>query len=69
METIDKYTDYEKKDVIGKVPEDLWYAWLERASEEDRADEFFMKKIVVRRGECLRFAPDSLRSDLSLIHI
>ena len=38
METTDKYMDYEKKDVIGKVPEDLWYAWLERASEEDKGD-------------------------------
>ena len=67
METIDKYTDYEKKDVIGKVPEHLWYAWLERAPEEDKADEVFMKKIIVRRGECLRFAPDSLRADRDIV--
>jgi len=63
METIEKYIDCKKEDVIRKVPDDLWCGWLERASAEDRADEVFMKKIVVRRGECLRFAPDSLRSD------
>ncbi len=67
METIDKYMDYEKKDVLEKVPEDLWYAWLERASEEDKGDEAFMKKLVVRRGECLRFAPDSLRADRDIV--
>ena len=67
METTGKYMDYEKKDVLGKVPEDLWYAWLERASEEDKGDEVFMKKLVVRRGECLRFAPDSLRADRDIV--
>ena len=67
METIDKYTDYKKKDVLGKVPEHLWYDWLARAPEADRADEVFMKKLVVRRGECLRFAPDSLRSDREVV--
>ncbi len=67
METTDKYLDYEKKDVIGKVPEHLWYGWLERASAEDKADEDFMKKLVVRRGECLRFAPDSLKSDRDIV--
>ncbi len=67
METIDTYTDYQKKDVLSKVPEHLWYDWLARASEEDKADEVFMKKLVVRRGECLRFAPDSLRSDRDIV--
>ena len=63
METIEKYTDCKKEDVIRKVPEDLWCGWLAQASDGDRADETFMKKLVLRRGECLRFAPDSLRSD------
>ena len=63
METIEKYTDCKKEDVIRKVPEDLWCGWLAQASDGDRADEAFMKKLVLRRGECLRFAPDSLRSD------
>lgn len=63
METIEKYTDCKKDDVIRKVPEDLWCDWLTQASDDDRADEAFMKKIVLRRGECLKFAPDPLRSD------
>ncbi len=63
METTEKYKDCKKDEVIRKVPEDLWCDWLAQASEEDRADEAFMKKIVLRRGECLKFAPDSLRSD------
>ncbi len=63
MKTTEIYKDCKKEEVIRKVPEDLWCDWLERASDEDRADEVFMKKIVVRRGECLRFAPDTLRSD------
>ena len=63
METIEKYKDCKKEEVIRKVPEDLWCDWLARASEDDRADEAFMKKMVLRRGECLRFAPDSLRAD------
>ena len=67
MGTTGKYMDCEKKDVLGKVPEDLWYAWLERASEADKGDEVFMKKLVVRRGECLRFAPDSLRADRDVV--
>ncbi len=67
MESTDKYMEYKKKDVIGKVPEHLWYDWLEHASDEDKADEAFMKKIVVRRGECLKFAPDSLRSDGNIV--
>ena len=67
MGTTDKYMDYEKTDVLGKVPEDLWYAWLERASEADKGDEVFMKKLVVRRGECLKFAPDSLRADRDIV--
>ena len=67
METIEKYTDCKKEDVIRKVPEDLWCDWLAQASDEDRADVAFMKKLVLRRGECLRFAPDSLRSDQSTV--
>jgi hypothetical protein len=67
METIDKYTGYQKDDVIGKVPEQLWYEWLEQASDEDRADDVFMKRLVVRQGECLKFASDSLRSDPNTI--
>ena len=63
METIEKYTDCKKEEVIRKVPEDLWCDWLAQASDDDRADEAFMKKMVLRRGECLRFAPDSLRAD------
>ena len=63
MGSIDKYLGYGKEDVIGKVPEELWYAWLEHASEEDRADAAFMKKLALRRGECFRFAPEELRSD------
>ena len=63
METTERYKDCKKEEVIRTVPEDLWCDWLERASEEDRADEIFMKKMVLRRGECLKFAPDSLRSD------
>ena len=63
METIEKYIDCKKEDVLRKIPEHLWCGWLERAPEEDREDEAFMKKLVLRRGECLRFAPDSLRSD------
>ncbi|MBQ7714269.1 MAG: DUF4116 domain-containing protein, partial [Clostridia bacterium] len=63
METTERYKDCKKEDVIRKVPEDLWCDWLERAPDEDRADEIFMKKMVLRRGECLKFAPDSLRSD------
>ena len=67
METIEKYTDCKKEDVIRKVPEDLWCDWLAQASDEDRADVAFMKKLVLRRGECLRFAPDTLRSDQSTV--
>ncbi len=63
----DKYAGYQKNDVIGKVPEQLWYDWLEQASDEDRADDVFMKKVVVRRGECLKFASDSLRSDVNVV--
>ena len=63
METIEKYTDCKKEDVIRKVPEDLWCDWLAQASDDDRADVAFIKKLVLRRGECLRFAPDTLRSD------
>ena len=53
----------DKKDLIGKVPEHLWVEWLEKASDEDRADDLFMKRIVARRGECLRFAAASLIAD------
>ena len=67
METIEKYADCKKEDVIRKVPEDLWCDWLGQASEEDRADEAFMKKLVLRRGECLKFASDPLRSDQSTV--
>ena len=67
METIEKYTDCKKEDVIRKVPEDFWCDWLAQASDEDRADEAFMKKMVLRRGECLRFAPDPLSSDLNTV--
>ena len=64
METMDKYMDCEKKDVLGKVPEDLWYAWLGSAPEEDKADEVFMKKLVLRRGaegKIRAVRPDPLR--------
>lgn len=67
METIEKYTDCKKEDVIRKVPEDLWCDWLTQAPDGDRADVAFMKKLVLRRGECLRFAPDPLRSDQSTV--
>lgn len=67
METIEKYTDCKKEEVIRKVPEDLWCDWLAQAPDGDRADETFMKKLVLRRGECLRFAPDPLRSDPSTV--
>jgi hypothetical protein len=67
MDTIDKYADCRKDDVIRKVPEDLWCDWLEQASDEDRADEAFMKKLVLRRGECLKYAPDSLRTEQSTV--
>ena len=67
METIEKYTDCKKEDVIRKVPEELWCDWLAQTSDEDRADEAFMKKLVLRRGECLKFAPDTLRSDQSTV--
>ena len=63
METAEKYKDCKKEEVIRKVPEELWCDWLVQASDEDRADVTFMKKLVLRRGECLKFAPDSLRSD------
>ncbi len=63
MEAIEKYKNCKKEDLIRKVPEELWSEWLAFASDGDRADEAFMKKIVVRRGECLKFAPDTLRSD------
>ena len=63
METAEKYKDCKKEEVIRKVPEELWCDWLAQASDDDRADEAFMKKIVLRRGECLRFAPDPLRAD------
>ncbi|MBO4770847.1 MAG: DUF4116 domain-containing protein [Clostridia bacterium] len=67
MEKTEKYIDCKKEDVIRRVPDCLWCDWLERAPEEDRADETFMKKIVLLRGECLKFAPDSLRSDRNVI--
>ena len=67
MKTTEPYRDCPKKDVIGKLPEEHWCEWLARASEEDRSDEAFLRKLVVRRGECLRFAPDSLRSDGILV--
>ena len=67
METIEKYTGCKKEDVIRKVPEDLWCDWLAQAPDEDRADVAFMKKLVLRRGECLKFAPDPLRSDQSTV--
>ena len=63
METAEKYIDCNKEDVILNVPDHLWGEWFEHASEKDKTDETFMKKIVLRRGECLRFAPDSLKSD------
>ena len=67
METIEEYKDCKKEEVIRKVPEDLWCDWLAQAPDEDRADVAFMKKLVLRRGECLRFAPDTLRSDQSTV--
>ena len=67
METTERYKDCKKEDVIRKVPEDLWCDWLAQASDEDRADVVFMKKLVLRRGECLKFAPDPLRSDQSTV--
>ena len=39
METIEKYTDCKKEDVIRKVPENLWCDWLAQAPDEDRAAE------------------------------
>ncbi|MCR4682356.1 MAG: DUF4116 domain-containing protein [Clostridiales bacterium] len=63
METAEKYKDCKKEDVIRKVPEELWCDWLAQASDDDRADEAFMKKMVLRSGECLKYAPGSLRSD------
>ena len=67
METIEKYKDCKKEEVTRKVPEDLWCGWLAQASDGDRADEAFMKKLVLRRGECLKFSPDPLRSDQSTV--
>ena len=67
METIEKYKDCKKEEVIRKVPEDLWCDWLAQAPDEDRADAAFMKKLVLRRGECLRFAPDTLRADSNTV--
>lgn len=52
-----------KEEVYDKVPIYLWCDWLEHASEEDRADVEFMRKLVVHRGECLRLAPDALKAD------
>ena len=34
METLEKYKDCKKEDVIRKVPEDLWCDWLAQASDE-----------------------------------
>ncbi len=67
METSEKFIDCKREDVIREVPDRFWCDWLEHASDEDRADEVFMKKIVLRRGECLKFAPDSMRSDGNLV--
>lgn len=67
METAEKFFDCKKEDVMRKVPDHFWCDWLEHASDEDRTDEGFMKKIILRRGECLKFAPDSMRSDRNLV--
>ena len=61
------YLSCSKKDVISKVPEHLWDSWLENTSDKDRADDVFMKKIVSRRGECLKYASDALRSDKDIV--
>lgn len=67
METIEKYIDCKKEDMIRSVPDYLWCDWLERAPEEDKADITFIKKIVTRRGECLKYASDSLRADKDIV--
>ena len=67
MEMIEKYKDCKKEEVVRKVPKDLWCDWLAQASGEDRADVEFMKQLVLRRGECLRFAPDPLRSEVRTV--
>ena len=67
METIEKYIDCKKEDVIRRVPDYLWCDWLERAPEEYKADEAFMKIVIFRCGECLKYAFDSLRSDKDIV--
>ncbi len=62
-----KYIDYPKKDVYDKVPVYWWWAWLENASEKDRSDLAFVKKLVARRGECLQNAPAASKADRSTV--
>jgi hypothetical protein len=63
----DNYTDCPKEDVLDEVPIYLWSDWLQHASEEDKADLGFVKKLVTERGECLRFAPDALKADKKVV--
>lgn len=60
-----KYLDYPKKDVYDKVPVYWWSDWLENASEKDLSDIEFVKKLVIRRGECFSAAPAAVRADRS----
>ena len=60
-----KYLDYPKKDVYDKVPVYWWSDWLQNASEKDLSDIEFVKKLVIRRGECFSAAPATVRADRS----
>ena len=50
METIEKYTDCKKEDVIRKVPEDLWCVWLAQAPDEDSGRGLHEKTCPAPRG-------------------
>ena len=58
-----EYLDYPKKDVLDKVPEVWWEDWLKEASEEDKSDLDFVRRLISGRGECLKYAPEVLKKD------
>ena len=67
MYSEENFLSAKKEEVYEKVPIYLWTDWIEHASEEDRNDVGFMRKLVAHRGECLRLAPDVLKSDRKIV--
>ena len=67
METIEKYIDCKKEDVIRKVPEDLWCDWLAQAPDTLRSDQSTVLKIVKNCPSAIVYASEEQQNDRKFI--